>query len=99
MADGLEVVELGAGRTAKQIVAGYSHNCAILDNSQVECWGCASYCLIFACITSLAVGSATFCACVAFEVSETCRALLCTDSVHAYTYLFELVLSEEHSLS
>ena len=99
MGDSLAVVQLGAGRTAKEIVAGYRHTCAILDNSQVECWGCANYCLICACITSLVVGSATCSAHVAFEVSETCRVVLCTDSVHAYTYLCELVSSEEHSLN
>ena len=40
MADALEAVELGAGRTAKTITAGYTHTCATLDNGQVECWGC-----------------------------------------------------------
>ena len=40
MADSLETVELGAGRTAKTITAGEYYTCAILDNGQVECWGC-----------------------------------------------------------
>ena len=77
MADSLAVVQLGAGRTAKEIVAGGHHNCAILDNNQVECWGCANYCLIFACITSLVVCSAACSVRVAFEVSETCRVVTC----------------------
>ena len=40
MGDSLEAVELGAGRTAKKITAGFYHTCATLDNGQVECWGC-----------------------------------------------------------
>jgi alpha-tubulin suppressor-like RCC1 family protein len=32
-------VDLGTGRTAKQIVAGWYHNCAVLDDSDVKCWG------------------------------------------------------------
>ena len=32
-------VDLGAGRTAKAIVAGFNHTCAILDNDTVRCWG------------------------------------------------------------
>ena len=77
MADSLGGVDLGAGRTAKEIVAGGFHTCAILDNNQVECWGCDNYCLIFACITSLVVCSAACSVRVAFEVSETCRVVTC----------------------
>ena len=33
MGDSLPVVDMGSGRTAKAISAGYSHTCAILDNS------------------------------------------------------------------
>jgi alpha-tubulin suppressor-like RCC1 family protein len=33
------VTDLGATRTAKQISAGYSHFCALLDNDTVKCWG------------------------------------------------------------
>jgi alpha-tubulin suppressor-like RCC1 family protein len=32
-------VDLGLGRTAKQISAGSGHTCAILDNNEVKCWG------------------------------------------------------------
>ena len=39
MGDKLAAVDLGAGRTAKQVAAGYSSTCAVLDNGQVKCWG------------------------------------------------------------
>ncbi len=39
MGDQLPSVNLGTGRTAKAIVAGSSHSCAIVDNSMVKCWG------------------------------------------------------------
>ena len=39
MGDNLTIVDLGSGRTAKVIVAGDSHTCAILDNSAIKCWG------------------------------------------------------------
>ena len=39
MGDGLPIVSLGAGRTAKKIVAGSIHTCAILDNDTLKCWG------------------------------------------------------------
>lgn len=32
-------VNLGTGRTALQITAGYSHTCALLDDATVKCWG------------------------------------------------------------
>jgi alpha-tubulin suppressor-like RCC1 family protein len=32
-------VDLGFGRTAKMISAGYTHTCAILDDDSVKCWG------------------------------------------------------------
>jgi alpha-tubulin suppressor-like RCC1 family protein len=35
----LNPVNLGTGRTATQLVAGYGHVCALLDNSTVKCWG------------------------------------------------------------
>jgi E3 ubiquitin-protein ligase HERC3 len=36
-------VNLGTGRTAKRIVAGVSHVCAILDNDSAKCWGYNGY--------------------------------------------------------
>ena len=39
MGDNLVAVDLGTGRTAKQIVAGGKHSCALLDNDAVKCWG------------------------------------------------------------
>ncbi|WII71665.1 hypothetical protein QJS83_14445 [Bdellovibrio sp. 22V] len=35
----LSAVNLGAGRTAKMITAGYDHVCAILDTDDIKCWG------------------------------------------------------------
>ena len=35
----LPVVDLGAGRTAKQLGLGSRHACVILDNDKVKCWG------------------------------------------------------------
>jgi alpha-tubulin suppressor-like RCC1 family protein len=35
----LPVVNLGTGRTATAIAAGYYHSCALLDNASVKCWG------------------------------------------------------------
>ena len=32
-------INLGTGRTAIAIAAGYSHSCALLDNYSVKCWG------------------------------------------------------------
>jgi alpha-tubulin suppressor-like RCC1 family protein len=32
-------VNLGTGRTAKQIATGKAHTCALLDNNTVKCWG------------------------------------------------------------
>ncbi len=39
MGDALPAVSLGTGRTAKAIVAGSFHTCALLDNDIVKCWG------------------------------------------------------------
>jgi len=39
MGDGLPTVNLGTGRTSTQLAAGALHNCSILDNNQLKCWG------------------------------------------------------------
>ena len=39
MGDFLPAVNLGTGKTAKQITAGQSHTCAILNDDTVKCWG------------------------------------------------------------
>jgi len=39
MGDKLPAVDLGAGRTVVELVAGTHHNCARLDNGRVKCWG------------------------------------------------------------
>ena len=39
MGDSLPVINLGTSRTAIQISAGANHNCAILDNGLIKCWG------------------------------------------------------------
>jgi alpha-tubulin suppressor-like RCC1 family protein len=39
MGDNLAAVDLGTGKTATAISAGYSHICALLNDSSVKCWG------------------------------------------------------------
>jgi alpha-tubulin suppressor-like RCC1 family protein len=39
----LPVVNLGTGRTATAITAGFAHTCALLDNASVKCWGLNEY--------------------------------------------------------
>jgi len=36
-------INLGSGRTAVAVSAGYRHTCAILDNGEAKCWGWDSY--------------------------------------------------------
>ncbi|MFN3200732.1 MAG: fibrinogen-like YCDxxxxGGGW domain-containing protein [Bradymonadia bacterium] len=43
MGDNLPVVNLGTGRTASMLGAGYHSQCAALDNGEVKCWGNNSY--------------------------------------------------------
>ena len=43
MGDKLKPIDLGTGRTAKAIAAGLTHNCALLDNDTVKCWGEGKY--------------------------------------------------------
>ena len=39
MGDSLPYIDLGVGRTVKKISISLFHNCAILDNNLVKCWG------------------------------------------------------------
>ena len=39
MGDNLPTVDLGSGRTAVHIDAGFAHTCAVLDNGALKCWG------------------------------------------------------------
>jgi alpha-tubulin suppressor-like RCC1 family protein len=39
MGDNLPIVNLGSGRTVVDIATGYSHNCVLLDNGDLKCWG------------------------------------------------------------
>ncbi len=39
MGDNLPAVDLGKGRTAKALAAGYNTTCAVLDDGKVKCWG------------------------------------------------------------
>jgi alpha-tubulin suppressor-like RCC1 family protein len=39
MGDDLPAVDLGAGRVAVEIVLGWLHSCAVLDDGTIKCWG------------------------------------------------------------
>ncbi|MEO1057235.1 MAG: hypothetical protein AAFY28_10015 [Actinomycetota bacterium] len=39
MGANLMPIDLGAGRSVVALTAGEAHNCAILDNSELKCWG------------------------------------------------------------
>ncbi len=39
MGDNLPYLNLGSGRAALSLVAGYYHTCVLLDNKQVKCFG------------------------------------------------------------
>ena len=43
MGDDLPAVDLGTGKTAKQLTAGGTHTCVILDDDTVKCWGNNQY--------------------------------------------------------
>jgi alpha-tubulin suppressor-like RCC1 family protein len=43
MGDALPAVPLGTGRSARQVVAGAYHTCALLDDGTVKCWGSNTY--------------------------------------------------------
>jgi len=43
MGSNLAYIDLGTARTATAITAGSSHTCALLDNSDVKCWGNNNY--------------------------------------------------------
>jgi len=43
MGDALPSVDLGSGRTALALTGGDYHNCALLDNGAVKCWGRNDY--------------------------------------------------------
>jgi len=43
MGDALPVVDLGTGRTATAVTAGFHQTCALLDNGQIKCWGINDY--------------------------------------------------------
>eukprot|EP00944_MAST-04C_sp_MAST-4C-sp1_P012162 g12162.t1 len=43
MGNNLPNVNLGTGKSAIQVVAGYSHTCALLNDKNVKCWGCLWY--------------------------------------------------------
>ncbi|HET9234472.1 MAG TPA: DUF4215 domain-containing protein, partial [Candidatus Eisenbacteria bacterium] len=39
MGDGLPFVDLGSGRSARDLYAGDGYSCALLDDGSVKCWG------------------------------------------------------------
>lgn len=43
MGDSLPYVDLGTGRTVKELSLGAYHSCAVLDNNEVKCWGHNGY--------------------------------------------------------
>ena len=59
-------VNLGDGRTAKNVVLGSDHTCAILDNDSLKCWGANNGGI-------LGIGSGNNDNCVAGGVSYNCK--------------------------
>ena len=43
MGDNLLAIDFGSGRTAQSIATSSSHNCALLDDNSVKCWGRNEY--------------------------------------------------------
>ena len=43
MGTNLAEIDLGVGRTVKQVSTGRDHACAILDDDSLKCWGLAAY--------------------------------------------------------
>ena len=39
MGNNLPAIDLGSGKNARAISAGYRHTCAVLDNASLKCWG------------------------------------------------------------
>jgi alpha-tubulin suppressor-like RCC1 family protein len=39
MVGSLSAINLGAGKTAVAIVAGFTHTCALFNDGSVKCWG------------------------------------------------------------
>ena len=39
MGNSLRAVDLGAGRQAVSVACGFAHNCAVLDDGSIKCWG------------------------------------------------------------
>lgn len=39
MGDALPTVPVGSGRTVRSVSTGYTHNCAVLDDLRLTCWG------------------------------------------------------------
>ena len=39
MGDSLPFIDLGTGRTVTSVASGLKHNCAVLDDGSIKCWG------------------------------------------------------------
>jgi E3 ubiquitin-protein ligase HERC3 len=43
MGDSLRAVNLGTGRQAVSLACGPQHNCAVLDDGSIKCWGIGTF--------------------------------------------------------